>query len=169
MNQNESGRSMAEMMAVLGIIGTLTVGVLAGIRWGLVSGGAFKLQNDVEYAAQEVQELCAWNNSWDDCAASSGDVDNWPSSLSTNNFTSAVEDGEEYLVLKTKDKISVRQYRRMINAAYTTWAPGLLHKVVLSDCSTTNATTLPLQDGTWMTICGGYGAEPSVMEFWVIK
>ena len=59
-NNQESGRTMLEMMGVIAIIGVLTVGVLSTMNYGLESfrvSSAFTL---VETTANNVSDLYSW-------------------------------------------------------------------------------------------------------------
>jgi len=167
MNQAESGRSLIEMLAVIGIIGVLSVGVVSTVRWGLVSGQTFSLQADVESAAQQLQELCSWNSSWEDCQPQSTDLD------LPKNFK-VVVNGETDLELKVcqvddecKGVVPVRVCRRLLNPTYTNWTEDLIESITVNSGS---AIPLPLSDGIWKTACGSSSFAPAVtMEFTVIK
>ncbi len=154
MNQAESGRSLVEMLAVIGIIGVLSIGIISGIRWGVVSGGAFRLQNAVESAAQELQGLCAWNTDWDRCAPKANDFD-YSDELIFVDKTS-------YFEVKN---VSQRVCRRLLNPNYTTWTKGLIGYVEVGGSSY----SIPPAEDAWRSICGGaFGGDVS-MKFYVEK
>jgi type II secretory pathway pseudopilin PulG len=59
---NESGRSLIEMLAVIGIISMITIGAISGMQYGmqtLHSSSAFDL---VETAARDVLDLFSWRS-----------------------------------------------------------------------------------------------------------
>ena len=57
---NQSGRSMIEMLAVLMIIGVLTVGAVTGLSQAVDKYKAEKIHSDVQYINQEVANLYSW-------------------------------------------------------------------------------------------------------------
>lgn len=157
MKQAESGRSLIEMLAVIGIIGVLSVGIISTVRWGLVSGGAFSLQADVESAAQQLQELCAWNGSWGECGPQTTDLD-LPSSLTLKEGAVGI--------LQTTETVPVRVCRRLLNPAYTNWSEDLIASISVGG----SANGVPLSDGIWQNACGGSSfGSPVTMEFTVVK
>lgn len=163
MNQAESGRSLIEMLAVIGIIGVLSVGVISTVRWGLVSGQTFSLQADVESAAQQLQELCSWNGDWDDCNAKTTDLD-LPSSLTLKEGTG---------ILQTTEAVPVRVCRRLLNPTYTNWTEDLVGSIYIVETGRSELIPIPDNDEgreIWKTACGTSAFGPPVtMEFTVIK
>ena len=164
MNQAESGRSLIEMLAVIGIIGVLSVGVISTVRWGLVSGGAFSLQADVESAAQQLQELCSWNNDWKDCSyncpENNCDIDK-PASLKLVNT------GENADGILTAENVPVRVCRRLLNPTYTNWSEDLIKSIAVGNGE---AKDVPLPEGYWQGACGGACSTGSVtMKLYVLK
>lgn len=167
MNQAESGRSLIEMLAVIGIIGVLSVGVISTVRWGLVSGKTFSLQADVESAAQQLQELCSWNGDWDECNAKTTDLD-LPSSLTLKEEA----DG----ILQTTEAVPVRVCRRLLNPTYTNWTEDLVGSIkIIIPNGPTNTKSIPIPDtdegrNYWKSACGtSASGSPVTMEFTVIK
>ena len=61
---HESGRSLTEMMAVLGIIGVLTVGIVSGIQFGMTSFRVNALYNTIETTASGVIDLYSWSRKY---------------------------------------------------------------------------------------------------------
>lgn len=165
MNQAESGRSLIEMLAVIGIIGVLSVGVISTVRWGLVSGGAFSLQADVESAAQQLQELCSWNDDWPDCQYqcpdNNCDIDK-PASLKLEKT------GENADGILTAENVPVRVCRRLLNPTYTNWSKDLIEEITTS--AYTSSIPIPLPENKWQDACGksSFG-KPVTMKFHVLK
>ena len=73
--KNQSGRSMVEMLGVLAIIGVLSIGGVAGYRYGMDQIAANKLMNFIQkfYTAMEsalidsnskMNVICAYGNSF---------------------------------------------------------------------------------------------------------
>ena len=171
MKQAESGRSLIEMLAVIGIIGVLSVGIITGVRWGLVSGGSFSLQADVESAAQQVQELCAWSNGWSDCSFTSDDIQDI---LPENLGYSKSDSGNEFVL--TASSVPVRVCRRLMNPLYTTWNQNLIKSIRITGsgssdtCSNGNGCSISsLTESTWRTACGGAFGGDVTMEFYVVE
>ena len=76
--KNQSGRSMVEMLGVLAIIGVLSIGGVAGYRYGMDQIAANKLMNFIQkfYTAMEsalidsnskMNVICAYGNSGSGC------------------------------------------------------------------------------------------------------
>ncbi len=169
MKQAESGRSLIEMLAVIGIIGVLSVGIITGVRWGLVSGGSFSLQADVESAAQQVQELCAWSNGWSDCSFTSDDIQDI---LPENLGYSKSDSGNEFVL--TASSVPVRVCRRLMNPLYTTWNQNLIKSIKIpgsgSSYTCSNGCSISsLTESTWRTACGGAFGGDVTMEFYVVE
>ena len=163
MKQAESGRSLIEMLAVIGIIGVLSVGIITGVRWGLVSGGSFSLQADVESAAQQVQELCAWSNGWSDCSYTSNDIqDILPENLGYS------QSGNEFVL--TASSVPVRVCRRLMNPLYTTWNQNLIKSIKIPGYTCSSGCSISsLTESTWRTACGGAFGGDVTMEFYVVE
>ena len=60
-NQDESGRSMIEMLAVLSIMGVIMYGAIAGINFGIDMYKINATYNEVEELAQSIVDLYSWN------------------------------------------------------------------------------------------------------------
>lgn len=63
-HNNQSGRSMIEMLAVLMIIGIITVTALAGLNQGMKKYYVSKMHTDIQSIAQDVANLYAWKRSY---------------------------------------------------------------------------------------------------------
>lgn len=59
--KNQSGRSLFEMIVVIGIVGLLTVTGISGLGGGTANMRANALQYDIEEVAKRIIELNAWN------------------------------------------------------------------------------------------------------------
>ena len=181
MKQAESGRSLIEMLAVIGIIGVLSVGVITGVRWGLVSGGSFSLQADVESAAQQLQELCAWSNGWRDCSFTTDDIQEILPEDLTYSYP-----GDSFSLASSS--VPVRVCRRLMNPLYTNWNEDLIERVVIDNCSGNDycqcdGSGCYLRDDKvcsnaegsctevpWDRTCGSSSMNSSVeMKFYVVK
>ena len=66
MQKSQSGRSMIEMLAVLMIIGVLTISALAGINQVTRKFYIGKMHNDIHSISAEVVNLYAWQRSYPD-------------------------------------------------------------------------------------------------------
>jgi prepilin-type N-terminal cleavage/methylation domain-containing protein len=66
MQKSQSGRSMIEMLAVLMIIGVLSVGALAGLTQVNRKFNAVKMHNDMHSISAEVVNLYSWQRSYPD-------------------------------------------------------------------------------------------------------
>ena len=62
--QNESGRTLLEMLGVLAIIGVITVGAMSGLKFGTDSFRATALHDMVETTAQGVADLYSWSREY---------------------------------------------------------------------------------------------------------
>ena len=69
--QSQSGRSMIEMLAVLMIIGVLTVGSLAGFTQVTRKFNASKMHNDIHSISAEVVNLYAWQRGYPSSSSAS--------------------------------------------------------------------------------------------------
>lgn len=58
--KNQSGRSLFEMIVVIGIIGLLTVTGISGLGGGTANMRANSLQYDIEEVAKRIIEVNAW-------------------------------------------------------------------------------------------------------------
>lgn len=138
MKQNESGRSLIEMLAVIGIIGVLSVGVVSGIRWGLVGGGSFKLQSEIESMAQQVQDLCAWEG-LEDCTIMEGDIE-LPTGWSI--VTSGDYETQYIQVPNVKQRIC----RRFVNPFYVNWTQGTIERIQVGEGTVAD---VPISSTSW--------------------
>lgn len=112
---NESGRSMVEMLAVLGIIGIISVGGIGAIAFVMTGGQAYRIQSEVEAAAQDVQEFCAWDKSLTECEPEASDL----------GLSGDVGISDDYKSIIYKNVPSVI-CRRLSNPALTTWSKNLI-------------------------------------------
>jgi len=62
--QNETGRSLIEMLAVVSIIGVLIVGTMSALRFGTVSLQVSSVYDLIENTAAGVSDLYSWNRSY---------------------------------------------------------------------------------------------------------
>ena len=60
----QKGRSMVEMLAVIMIIGVLTVGALAGFTQAMQKFNVGKMHNDIQSISSEVVNLYAWQRGY---------------------------------------------------------------------------------------------------------
>jgi len=60
-NKNESGRSLIEMLMVLGIMGVITYGAIAGISFGVDMYKANATYTELEEMAAAIKDLYSWN------------------------------------------------------------------------------------------------------------
>ena len=65
-SNNESGRSLVEMLGVLTIIGVLGVGVISSVNFGMESMRVAAVYDEVEVTAQGVRDLYSWQRSYPD-------------------------------------------------------------------------------------------------------
>lgn len=61
---NEQGRSLVEMLAVVCIIGVLTVGAISATSYGLKSMNLVSLYETVESTASGVSDLYSWSRAY---------------------------------------------------------------------------------------------------------
>ena len=79
LKRNESGRTMLEMLGVLGIMGIIMYGAIAGINYGMSTYKINQTYNEVQEAIQGIQDLYSWSHCY-------------PQNFS--DFTSTVEDND---------------------------------------------------------------------------
>ena len=63
-SNNESGRSLVEMLGVLTIIGILGVGVISSVNFGMESMRIASVYDEVELTAQGVRDLYSWQRNY---------------------------------------------------------------------------------------------------------
>ena len=63
-SNNESGRSLVEMLGVLTIIGILGVGVISSVNFGMESMRIASAYDEVELTAQGVRDLYSWQRNY---------------------------------------------------------------------------------------------------------
>lgn len=61
---NEQGRSLVEMLAVLSIIGVLTIGAISATTYGLKSMNLASLYETIESTASGVSDLYSWSRAY---------------------------------------------------------------------------------------------------------
>ena len=61
-NQDESGRSMIEMLGVLSIMGVIMYGAVAGINFGIDMYKINATYNEIEELGQAITDLYSWNS-----------------------------------------------------------------------------------------------------------
>lgn len=64
--QNESGRTMLEMLGVLGIMGIIMYGAVSGINYGMGTYKINQIYNDVQEQIQAVSDLYSWSRNYPD-------------------------------------------------------------------------------------------------------
>ena len=62
---SESGRTMLEMLGVLGIMGIIMYGAIAGINYGMSTYKINQTYNEIQEAIQGIQDLYSWSRSYD--------------------------------------------------------------------------------------------------------
>lgn len=62
--QNESGRTMLEMLGVLGIMGIIMYGAVSGINYGMGTYKINQIYNDVQEQIQAVSDLYSWSRDY---------------------------------------------------------------------------------------------------------
>jgi len=72
MNKTQSGRSMLEMLAVLCVIGVLTVGVLLGYRQGMIRYKTYRTHVELSEVVDGVYRVCNFWSSLKECEPSGG-------------------------------------------------------------------------------------------------
>ncbi|MBP5160557.1 MAG: hypothetical protein ILP11_00680 [Alphaproteobacteria bacterium] len=72
MNKTQSGRSMLEMLAVLCVIGVLTVGVLLGYRQGMIRYKTYRTHVELSEMVDGIYRVCNFWSALDQCAPSGG-------------------------------------------------------------------------------------------------
>ncbi len=61
---NEQGRSLVEMLAVLSVIGVLTIGAISATTYGLKSMNLASLYETIESTASGVSDLYSWSRAY---------------------------------------------------------------------------------------------------------
>lgn len=61
---SESGRTMLEMLGVLGIMGIIMYGAIAGINYGMSTYKINQTYNEVQEAIQGIQDLYSWGRDY---------------------------------------------------------------------------------------------------------
>lgn len=64
--QNESGRTMLEMLGVLGIMGIIMYGAVSGINYGMGTYKINQIYNDVQEQIQAISDLYSWSRDYPD-------------------------------------------------------------------------------------------------------
>ena len=64
MNQNESGRTMLEMLGVLAIMGIIVYGAIAGINYGMSSYRVNQTYSDIQDIVQGIEDLYSWSKGY---------------------------------------------------------------------------------------------------------
>lgn len=59
--QSQSGRTMLEMLGVLGIMGIIMYGAIAGINYGMSTYKVNQAYNEVQEGMQAIQDLYSWS------------------------------------------------------------------------------------------------------------
>ena len=63
-NQNESGRSMIEMLGVLSIMGVIMYGAVAGINFGIEMYKINATYNEIEEISRGILDLYSWSSNF---------------------------------------------------------------------------------------------------------
>ena len=66
LKHSESGRTMLEMLGVLGIMGVIMYGAVAGINYGMSTYKINQTYNEVQEAMQAIQDLYSWQRCYPD-------------------------------------------------------------------------------------------------------
>lgn len=61
---DESGRTMLEMLGVLGIMGIIMYGAVAGINYGMSTYKINQIYNEVQEAVQSIQDIYSWQRGY---------------------------------------------------------------------------------------------------------
>ncbi len=64
MKNNETGRTMLEMLGVLGIMGIIMYGAVAGINYGMNTYKINQIYNEVQEAVQSIQDIYSWQKGY---------------------------------------------------------------------------------------------------------
>lgn len=70
MKTDESGRTMLEMLGVLGIMGIIMYGAVAGINYGMSTYKINQIYNEVQEAVQSIQDIYSWQRGYNGINAS---------------------------------------------------------------------------------------------------
>lgn len=60
----ETGRSLVEMLCVIGIISILTVGVMSTVQYGMTSYRAEAMHTTIEYVANGTADIYSWSRAY---------------------------------------------------------------------------------------------------------
>jgi len=64
LKRSESGRTMLEMLGVLGIMGIIMYGAIAGINYGMNTYKINQTYNEVQEAVQGIEDLYSWTREY---------------------------------------------------------------------------------------------------------
>lgn len=64
LKHSESGRTMLEMLGVLGIMGIIMYGAIAGINYGMSTYKINQTYNEVQEAVRGIQDLYSWSRDY---------------------------------------------------------------------------------------------------------
>lgn len=120
-NNMQSGRSMVEMLAVLGVIGTISVGVMTGIGYGLFRTQATVISTNVQRGIQDIQEMCSWDGgNYGNCldTATIEEFKKDDISVRGNWDIVGANDGSFTITIKN---VPQRACRQMVNSEVTHW------------------------------------------------
>lgn len=81
---NEQGRSLVEMLAVVCIIGVLTVGAISATSYGLKSMNLVSLYETVESTASAVSDLYSWSRAYPN--SDDGSAENMGTKIAENDI-----------------------------------------------------------------------------------
>lgn len=81
---NEQGRSLVEMLAVVSIIGVLTVGAISAATYGLKSMNLASLYETVESTASGVSDLYSWSRAYPN--SDDGSAENMGTKIAENDI-----------------------------------------------------------------------------------
>lgn len=81
---NEQGRSLVEMLAVVCIIGVLTVGAISATSYGLKSMNLVSLYETVESTASGVSDLYSWSRAYPN--SDDGSAENMGTKIAENDI-----------------------------------------------------------------------------------
>ena len=89
----QTGRSMIEMIAVLAIIGIITVGVIAGINQGFIKYRTTATYTEIRHISQNIANLYSWQRQYKDgdCTKTGTDIVSCPFLCENDVFLNGCE------------------------------------------------------------------------------
>lgn len=130
-NNMQSGRSMVEMLAVLGVIGTISVGVMTGIGYGLSRTQATVISTNVQRGIQDIQEMCSWEGgNYKNCFEDETTIKDFKDDDKSvrGNWKIVGEDGSFTVTIQN---VPQRACRQMVNSEVTHWEDSGVSKITV--------------------------------------